>query len=608
MAAQFADFSACMYDGLSDPKKFIDFYKIQSIIQGWDDAAQRTNVMSFLTEKAHTVITDLAIKTQMSHIYDELRSKCSPRPEALMMEFSKRKPLSGETITKYGLELAKLLKGASPDLSAAQVLIQIRTHLKMHLPNTSNIQLLLQMHKDKTLSNLLAELDDAISLPMLKESIENSAVSWNDKPTPHSIKTEPSESNYTASSQHNRGSQQTSNTSPRFQGNCNYCGIYGHRIAFCQKRARDQQQNANSAQGQYQRTTQQVNRNPNNVSYNNNNSIQVDQQHSQSFSTEAHAEWPFLSFHNSECKSIDAHEVDHLYDDFPFFSVSNGDQDIIKTNHTEQAVRIDKLSTIFCSTNINCTSVLEISTVDTNATVSITVQELDRITSTSTSLLKIAGYISLFGEFKTNVNILIDGGSTHSFVSPKILNTAHLTHMVTPDSTIKQRRNFCITSATQDVNSSCTVTIAVIEFQDWKGKYQFTISDKIKRNDVVIGRDFLKHFSAVVDHGSDSITIQDKVIRFNENHFSNQNTQINKLVSFDDDIKIINSGKFNSESSDSSSEQDESSTDHKKSIIKENPPPPPPPPLNFVFRPNCFFGRKLTKIKLIFFHWGGEGL
>lgn len=128
--------------------------------------------------------------------------------------------------------------------------------------------------------------------------------------------------------------------------------------------------------------------------------------------------------------------------------------------------------------------------------------------------MKLEAEITLFNEFPINVKMLIDGGSTHSFISPFALNESHKAHLVTPDTPLKQKRSFIITSATQDVSSQCTVVIATIKIQDWIGKFQFTISDKITKNDVVIGRDFLQYYKVQVNHGSNEMIIGDFSVKF----------------------------------------------------------------------------------------------
>jgi hypothetical protein len=780
MNPQFADFSACMYDGHTDPTKFIEFFKISSLVNSWDAAAQLENVTIFLKDKALQLHNDLATKTQISHIYDELKLKCSPRPESQMFAFNTRKIANNETITKYGTELAKLLKGANPGLTAAQSLISIKAQLRVNLPPNSNINLLLQIHKDKALIDLLAELDDAIQVPGNTATSDSSSTLWNDRPTA-TVKTEPSESHFTNSSQLNDRSRAGQNSNqqsiPRFAGNCNYCGIYGHRYAQCLKRGRDEIQNNNnnrnnsSMQGNYRppiqnRTTGQNNsssssssssssytpsrngtnqnnhsrqsqgqqsynqsnrpnygynqhsgttynfnnrrpttqssnnyteqndngkndqednnqcsynaqsdqcqnaENNNNSCNNNNNNMQSS---AENFNIETTEEFPYFSFHSESSQIEISADLKPVVLDFPFFlpkslsleqrtevfnteitdtleqqpptaSTTPDNVNVIEIvqgsrNNTSLNVSIvmaslsDRMTSFnsvalldntcphsFLSPDVICDEVLlslesrkechrfisietnsrvrniqcfsliatlitdnwegslefliselwrhpdivlgknfnsaretnsnnmnvdsssvnsteattinDLENLDTNTTISVSIEELNHITSTSTSLLKTVGSIKLFGEYKVNANILIDGGSTHSFVSPKILNHSHLTHLVTPDSPTKQRRNFCIASATQDVKSSCTVTIADIEFKGWHGKYQFTISDKITRNEIVIGRDFLKYFGAIVDHGTDTIKIQGQTMEFSRNSLSTFG-QINKVVSFE---------------------------------------------------------------------------
>jgi hypothetical protein len=245
-----------MYDGMTDPTKFIEFFRIQACIHSWDDTAQIANVIIFLKDKGLSTFNELTTKTTMNQVYAELRLKCSPRPETLMHEFNTRKLGKGESITKFGTELSKLLKGASPDLTAAQALIQIKSHLKTSLPASSGINLLLQVHKDKTLSELLSELDDAIPNTSSTGTSGDCAQQWDDKPTP-AVKTEPSETNYTNSNiQNQSGRSGQQNISSKFPGNCNYCGLYGHRFANCLKRQREQGPNQNYSQQYNQRQFQ----------------------------------------------------------------------------------------------------------------------------------------------------------------------------------------------------------------------------------------------------------------------------------------------------------------------------------------------------------------
>ena len=187
MMHQSLDYTSCMYDGSEDPRKFIDFFKITSIINSWDGAAQLLNVMPFLKDKAEAVVTAMTTRDNIAAVFKELREKCSEPPERLMARFNELKPKKGESYSKYITELKRLLKGASPDLSDAQILIQIRAHLRRFLaPDTI---LLFQIYKDKTLNELMQYLDDAI--PNGAE-MKTDIAAWNPTPT---IKCEPSSSN-----------------------------------------------------------------------------------------------------------------------------------------------------------------------------------------------------------------------------------------------------------------------------------------------------------------------------------------------------------------------------------------------------------------------------
>ena len=137
---------------------------------------------------------------------------------------------------------------------------------------------------------------------------------------------------------------------------------------------------------------------------------------------------------------------------------------------------MDLVDIIFVEKDDPMSNNIEINTVTSSppslidGSITVNSMDFDRLSSKSTSLLKIAGTIGLFEEFPISVNILVDGGSTHSFISPFALNESHKAHLVTPDTPTKQKRSFVITSATHDVSSNCTVVIASIKMQQWSNK------------------------------------------------------------------------------------------------------------------------------------------
>lgn len=614
------ELTSCMYDGMVEPTKFIEFFKLAAVINSWDATAQLTNINAFLKDKAEAVVAALTDKSSIALIFDGLRKGCSEPFERQMVKFRERKPSQNESFTKYAAELRKLLKGADPLITEAQILLNIRTQLRLHMPRDSMV--LLQVYKDKSLVELLQLLDDAV--PTGAHDSTKSEGMWHGEPT--KIKSEPLETHYTSANLPQRGSN------ARFNGSCNYCGTYGHKMINCRTRVSDQSQQYNTpnrasngnnvqfSQNQYgqprpsyhpsnfrgnavvrgsrgnlsnnrQNTNQppmQHYNNNNNNAYNNNsnynrlsrannnftsglndnlswrndnetlqrynwslngdqptteninngnevtdNRSKIDNDQASAYSIDGEA-FPYFSF--SESSSITAMEV---HNEFPFSLVRN------EQPHTfiPPSLGVPSLDEHSHHIAINMIENIIVNSDSMYKHVTINSTEFEQLSNTSTSLLKIPGKLSIFEEFPVTCNILIDGGSTHSFISPTVLNESHKTHLVTRDTATKQRRNFVITSATHDVTSECTVAIATISIQSWSGKFQFTISDKIMKNDVVLGRDFLHRYNASVKHGDNTMVIENVTIDFNIVHSF-------KSVSFD--RKII----VHQPSSDGSSDED----------------------------------------------------
>ena len=731
MLNQLSDLTACIYDGMTKPTKFIEFFKLTSIINAWNEAAQLVNIKAFVKDKAEAAIASIT-PTTIEECYAFLRTKCCETSERMMVKFRERRPLLNESFTKYAVELKKLLKGASPDLNDAQILINIRTQLRLYMPKESLI--LLHVYKDKNLADLIQSLDEAMPGGANEASTQAHA-SWNPFPTPKvEIKAEPLDINFMQAQ--NRSFNNSS--SNRFNGNCHFCGLYGHRFADCKKRMSQSNNSAvslpnvralrpnnqymppnnngnlstnymnqhrfpfnnnnsshqrppynsnmnNSFDGNYnsfrpnqhQTTNGQQSRRNNssssasfrpqanstfmssvsnrpeeqNQSYQSNpaygsnldsgESMNISHEleneslvvSSSSNSIDAETEFPYFSYHSTGyCNSIVVNEDSDLID-FPFGSddkvrvnVMSSETNMLESrsacvprkyatlHQSPYATFSDGSSNIDCELNggndfvvlepiikaiidihspislikdsvfkdfsvlaqppaaceikfrnnilvgrwitlgvsaqrfhgrirffatkdiskmvilgqnfVELTDILIIDShmIKLDSTCSNPVQEgfiqinatdFNRLSSLNTALLKIPGSIAMFGEFPIQVNMLVDGGSTHSFISPFVLNESYKTHLVTPDSPIKQKRSFVITSATHDVTSDCTVAIATMSMQGWSGKFQFTISDKITKNDVVIGRDFLSFYNVKISHGSNIMTIGDTIIDFN---------------------------------------------------------------------------------------------
>ena len=140
---------------------------------------------------------------------------------------------------------------------------------------------------------------------------------------------------------------------------------------------------------------------------------------------------------------------------------------------------------------------------------------VDSSSQASTPLLKSKVELVLFNQNPQTVLALIDGGSSHSFISPTVLTEAQLRIAGTKNSTLFRRQNFQINGATGSSKSSCCITTANIQLGNWSGKHEFIISGSVKRHDMIIGRDFFKAHAVKVDHSDDTMTVDGMQIQLN---------------------------------------------------------------------------------------------
>jgi hypothetical protein len=122
------------------------------------------------------------------------------------------------------------------------------------------------------------------------------------------------------------------------------------------------------------------------------------------------------------------------------------------------------------------------------------------------SLLVTTVFANVFDNKPREMKCLIDGGSTHSFISPLAVADKYLKRIKAYDREFTFK-NFKIIGATGTVNSKCCVITCPIELGEWRGEQSFVISDKVARYDMVVGRDFLKSNKAKIDHGDDCIKL-----------------------------------------------------------------------------------------------------
>ena len=126
------------------------------------------------------------------------------------------------------------------------------------------------------------------------------------------------------------------------------------------------------------------------------------------------------------------------------------------------------------------------------------------------------------GAQKCKLRALFDGGASNCFVRQACLpaqlqkaikqfksgldvgNEFHLS---------KEKLKIC--GATSLETETCVIVVANLAIGDWKGQHKVVITESLIDKDVILGRDFLKKYNVVINHGTDEIKI-DKVLDTNK--------------------------------------------------------------------------------------------
>ena len=427
-----------IYDGTTDPKSFIQQYKIQALFQSWDSAKQLENLPLFLTGKAKRTFDNIADKSSLENVYKAIIDGCSQSKETLMLKFYERKRGASESILKYATALQELLAKAMPDMPTDQQTVLLRSQLCLGLPE--HIRAFITFNPRMTWDELLKCLENTVPSSAALSQQHASSFAAADS----------LDINFSDATQHRndrRPNQRPQrNESRPFNGNCNYCNSFGHKIADCRKRQREQQQHASSFRPAIRQ---------HNVRFEDSQreTIDVNQRGRQRAAAHSNTNSIAASSQDSQLNSSN---------EFPFFATD--------------------------------TNVLEIATLSLQQT---------------TCLLKKHVNFSLFDKPTQSAHALIDGGSSHSFISPNILTSEQVKIAADKSSKFCSRQNFIINGATGQAKSQCCIVSCQLRINAWQGQHTFIISGAVTKHDMIIGRDFFKQHRVKVDHADDSLTIDD---------------------------------------------------------------------------------------------------
>ena len=417
-----------MYDGSTNPATFLDHFRLQSLFQDWDEAKQLTSLPLFLRGTAREMYTFIPIKTSIETVLTELIAACTQPQEVLLNQFFQRKQHPGESISKFAKALQELLHLADPTLPVRNQTTLLKAQLCQSLPEQMRAMINfnstmswndLLRNLDKTLPHVVAydqqqlqqptrwdsQTQQLIPLDMIKTEPLN--VNWLDSNANGTLPY----SNNNNNNQHNSNRTQRSYNMQRFNGNCNYCQRFGHQEKDCRTKKKRDQQGASSNNNSYNTASSYSPNSPNRTN---------------SYSNRRFGNTRGNNSHSSGNRP-------------------NNDQTINDNNHsttrnvTTNALNIDDTQNSNEASNNEFPFFTESSTVQLSSLTQYIIP---------TPLLKLTVHLVLFNQQSQVVSALIDGGSSHSFISPTILTSTQLKIAGDKNNKLSDRHNFVITSAT----------------------------------------------------------------------------------------------------------------------------------------------------------------
>lgn len=448
-----------IYDGINDPEIFIQEYKICVIMKGWTAAVAKDNFPVFLKGKASRVYANIETKDTIQQLYDGLLLGCKPPNESLLVNFLSRKMKPEESISVYALELQQLLHVAMPLLQADYQSSFLRAHLCLSLP--VELQNLVNFTADNlSWDQLLVKLDqmDAKRRGTARPSFTPQNYGSTHNALNTMIKNEPVDTFYAES---------RNKSTPTY--------INNQRNNSSQQRSSNQY-GSSSSQGQSSgnrdrnRPTCHYCKIPGHIQADCRKlKFKTENNTSANSHTSSNRGRPPGDWNKAKLNFAESNNTTHEHQEFPF-SLENNVLDVVSLNSNEVKVHTPPIR----------------------------------------SLIKCNVELTLFGR-RSIVKALIDGGSSHSFISPKVLSDQQVLDVTNKAS----RQNFSISGATGAVNCQCSVTKAELKMGSWMGTHTFIIANPVRKHEMIIGRDFLKANEVMINHGNDTLLFDGNEIHVN---------------------------------------------------------------------------------------------
>ena len=441
--------SSLLYDGLTDVRRFVKIFKLHAIHKAWTAANQLAYLPDMLTGKAERVFNALNETTERDtivHALAALITKLAKPKEELMMLFYAEKRRSDEPLSRFAFRLQEMLVSALPEATEDILNQLLRANILNHVPD--HIRSLIIFNPNMPWDDVLVSLDK--SMPQASHNLSSGS---SRHPTPL-VKTEPSV-NYASSIQQPRFNNNQRSNQRQQQGG------HGHQ---------HQQYQGNQQQSQRFTTSNKY------CSFHNSNSHNDDEcrMKKQAGANQQHQSSP--QQYKAQSSTFTKHHNNNNYNSNKANSNNSFSNDIDGRYNYPYEANSDTVSLALVSAAAS---------------------------SDGASLLKVSTQMALFDQQPRMVTALIDGGSTHSFISPDVLTEGQL------DIASKlPRYNYDISGIAGIAQSACNRVDATIGIGNWRGTHRFILSHKIKKHEMLLGRDFLTHHHVKVDHGSNVVTIE----------------------------------------------------------------------------------------------------
>jgi hypothetical protein len=558
MAYTLDPYLTVMYNGLTSPQDFRRHFELHSAVNKWDDAAQLKYLPLVLVDKAKRAYDSMQQKNNIKTVLDELETSCALSKEVALQQFYHAKRDTNESLSKYASRLQGLLNVAQPGTIESQLPI-LKVKLSDGLPES--VRLVFTVNSSMTwdeIVNALNRLDPMVSSSsiMLENQVRGSNI----------IKQEPMDVNYIQSrgdkfqgrchfcnkvghkwsncglrvnsNDSSMNSSVSSNQSYNSNNSNNYGGGYnngyhGNGYSNDNRANRQHSRSNNNNDNQLRNANQRMHQFNGGQNQNYGNSVNNRQQN-QNRSFGVHSSFNNTSFDgtmghpmaNSTFMSQEDNDArsDHGANDQANYLLAQNN--LLKNQLAEMQNQMARLQNSINDSNVTNSSQKFIQTSQSAHAVQTPSSDcvdaafpfhafsMSHTTSPIPAVLSVNGDSLLRLEVKLLVegitlssHALIDGGSTHSFVNPRILSTEQLEEFENNKHKYEERL-FIITSATGIVRESCRLVTCVVSFGSWIGEIKLVVSKLLDKNSMVIGRDFLRRYKVKVDHGNDLLEIE----------------------------------------------------------------------------------------------------